>query len=223
MVKLFPHESYFNILSWFALYHISCHIQDNQKSVIYWWFYVCFLKWNIVNRRLGSLPLSENGVLPIHVPEHSHSHLLNGDADQNKGTSRLKRSLAIEEGMAGISYPIILYIAALTRCWDPPYCLHFISHGPQLSKNSHSLVRCPSMSRWLDLRGSSNLIQYVYRIDWYRHSVGYLLHLERRIRAFTTGVPGQLLTALHWWILVPQNCYLWTLQVKSSCRDISKT
>ena len=53
----------------------------------------------------------------------------------------------------------------------------------------------------------SELIQYVYRIDWYRHSVGYLLHLERRIRAFTTGVPGQLLTTSHWWILVPQNCY----------------
>ena len=69
----------------------------------------------------------------------------------------------------------------------------------------------------------SELIQYVYRIDWYRHSAGYLLHLERRIRAFTTGVPGQLLTTLHWWILVPHNCSLWTLQVKSSCRDISKT
>ena len=121
--------------------------------MIYWWVYYCFLKWNIVNRRLGSLPLSENGVLPIHVPEHSHSHLLNGDADQNKGTSRLNRSLAIEEGMDGISYPIILYSVALTRCWDPRYCLHFISHGPQLPKNSHSLVRCPSMSRWLDLRG----------------------------------------------------------------------
>ena len=120
--------------------------------MIYWWVYYCFLKWNIVNRRLGSLPLLENGVLPIHVPEHSHSHLLNGDADQNKGTSRLKRSLAIEEGMAGISYPVILYFVALTRCWDPPYCLHFISHGLQLPKNSHSLVRCPSMSRWLDFR-----------------------------------------------------------------------
>ena len=31
MVKLFP-ESYLNILSWFALDHTSCHIQDNQLT-----------------------------------------------------------------------------------------------------------------------------------------------------------------------------------------------
>ena len=190
--------------------------------MIYWWVYYCFLKWNIVNRRLGSLPLSENGVLPIHVPEHSHSHLLNGDADQNKGTSRLKRRLAIEEGMAGISYPVI------------HRCPHKVLRSPILpalyqpwTTVAKELTQPGEVPQHVKVVGferlPSELIQYVYRIDWYRHSVCYLLHLEKRIRAFTTGVPGQLLTALHWWILVPQNCYLWTLQVESSCRDISKT